>query len=321
MDDKVIILLSTYNGEKFLKEQLDSLLKQDFSEWVCHIRDDGSKDKTCEIIKTYVDSYPLKFINKTTNENKGAAQSFLELLGTTENKENTYYMFCDQDDVWNANKISLCLKKMKQNETQKKGPVLIHTDLRIVDERLQTINNSMEEYMHLDFEKSAFCNLLIQNNITGCTMMINNDLKKQIIIREEIIMHDWWIALVASITGKIDYVKESTILYRQHNQNVVGATKNKSSLTIFSNIYKRLMLKSPFASYEERIVRVNRQNHAFLEEYKQFLDLNQRQLLNDFLMVSKKNLKEKTKWFISKNIEKQQKIDTLIWKFFWMIYN
>ncbi len=149
---KINILLSTYNGSKYLKEQLDSLLSQTYKDIEIIVRDDGSSDDTLDILK----SYDIKLLE--TKQNLGAMGSFAELLSyAVANSDSEYFMFCDQDDVWNSQKIEKTLEKMQGME-EKFGdiPLLVHTDLEVVDEELNTINSSFMKYQNINPKKISF---------------------------------------------------------------------------------------------------------------------------------------------------------------------
>jgi glycosyltransferase involved in cell wall biosynthesis len=219
------ILLSTYNGDPYLKELMDSVLNQTFKDWRLIVRDDGSSDGTYEILLNYCKQFPDKITlvnNKETH--LGACQSFAQLLEYSTAK---YIMFCDQDDVWLPTKIAVTLNRMCELESLHEGlPILIHTDLKVVDKDLTIISESFWKFQHINPDLKKINNLLIMNNVTGCTMMINRELKMlSRSIPEGSVMHDWWIALVASVFGLTAYINSATILYRQHGKNDTGAMR------------------------------------------------------------------------------------------------
>jgi glycosyltransferase involved in cell wall biosynthesis len=220
------ILMATYNGEKFLTKQIESLLGQTFENWHLSLRDDGSTDRTVEILNKYKNQFPDKITIVEDKKGKlGACLNFGELLKYA--KAN-YIIFCDQDDVWLADKIRLTLKKIKLMEKTygRDVPILVHTDLIVVDENLNVLHKSLWKYQKLIPNLKDLNRLLVQNIVTGCTTMINKSLRElSVPIPEEAIAHDWWLTLVASAFGKIDYIKQPTILYRQHEKNDMGAEK------------------------------------------------------------------------------------------------
>lgn len=219
------ILLATYNGEKYLKEQFDSLFTQTYQDFKILVRDDGSNDKTIEIIKEYEIKYPNKFeLIEDDLGNLGSSKSFMKLL---EHSDNDYLMFCDQDDVWLPNKIETSLQKLKELEKEhgKDIPLLVFTDLQVVDVNLNILEKSFWSYQKLipniskDWKK-----LLAQNVITGCTIIMNKKAKEvSLPFTLKIMIHDQWIGVNVSKYGKIGYINEQTIFYRQHGKNVAGA--------------------------------------------------------------------------------------------------
>lgn len=227
----VEILLATYNGEKYIREQIDSILNQDYKDWVVRVSDDASRDATYEVLLEYKTKYPDKFILHRNEKGFGSAKlNFMHLI---RNSECQYVMCCDQDDVWLPNKISLTLQAMKQNE-EKGIPVLVHTDLKVVDENLGIKSESFFQYSKLNKE-AGYRELLIQNSVTGCTMMLNRELVMLLnrdINVNKILMHDWLAALIAAAKGKICFVDQATILYRQHSVNSVGAKQYGLALFI-----------------------------------------------------------------------------------------
>ncbi|MBR2577559.1 MAG: glycosyltransferase, partial [Erysipelotrichaceae bacterium] len=199
------ILMPVYNGEKYLAEQLDSLLDQDFEDWHLTISDDGSLDATKEIVSSYVSRYPKKISVHHPYEHFGdAGRHYLHLLSVTDTE---YIMFCDQDDVWEKDKISLTFKKMKEEE--KEGvPQLVFTDLKPTDSGLKEIAGSMMSLQDQDPHDTDYKKLIFSNCITGNTMMINRPLR-DLALRykdgKDIIMHDWWLGIVAARFGRISY--------------------------------------------------------------------------------------------------------------------
>ncbi|RLA70223.1 MAG: glycosyltransferase family 2 protein [Epsilonproteobacteria bacterium] len=222
---KITILLGTYNGVKYLEEQLESLLDQTHENWSLYVHDDGSEDDTLSILIDYNNRYPEKIkLLQSKNSYRSASQNFGYLLGQTDAE---YIMFCDQDDVWYPQKIEMTLLKMlEMEEMHPESSILIHTDLTVADENLNKIDDSFWHYAHLDPDYDNFERLLMQNIITGCTVMINRALKERALpIPKGAIMHDWWLGLVAARFGKIGYISEVTMAYRQHNNNDTGAKR------------------------------------------------------------------------------------------------
>ncbi|HIX36119.1 MAG TPA: glycosyltransferase family 2 protein [Candidatus Limosilactobacillus merdigallinarum] len=224
MEKQVAILMSTYNGEQYLGEQIQSIVDQTYSNWHLYIRDDGSKDNTTNIIKSYAEKDDrITFFNEKKIQNVGVVKSFMELLDKT---DADFYMFSDQDDLWLPDKIAETLQCMVKQPYQQM-PICIHSDLKVVNERLQGTHR-----MNGDRVWHDFYHLMFRNCVTGCTMMINQSLKIEAenarTDLSKVYMHDWWLALIASAFGKVVYLDEATLLYRQHGDNVMGSYETRS---------------------------------------------------------------------------------------------
>lgn len=270
----ISILLSTYNGEKYLKAQLDSLCLQSYTNFTIIARDDGSTDKTVEILK----SYNVKILPFT--KNLGAKGSFAELLSyAVTNTDAKYFMFCDQDDIWQLNKIEKTLSKMQEmEEIYLQMPVLVHSDLIVVDQNLQILSPSLWNYQNIDPTKDTLNRLLLHNVVTGCTMMINRSLAIYVnTMPKETIMHDWWMAMVASSFGQITYLDEPLILYRQHDKNDTGAKKYN-----LYNIMRIFLAKIFSGKYKSQLDKYILQSRAFLSLYKNDLDEQNKKMLEEF---------------------------------------
>lgn len=222
---QIDILLATYNGARFLAEQLDSLFNQTNQDWTLIVHDDGSMDETVEIVKSYQVRNPSRIVLIEDDiKTGGAKNNFSHLIQFSISE---YVMFCDQDDVWLSNKIELTLNQMlKLENTYPNKPILVHTDLVVVDKKLNEIAPSMFNYQKIS-KSPSFEELLVQNNVTGCTMMINKKAREDSLpIPKDAIMHDWWIALISMANrGHVALLDKPTILYRQHQSNSVGAQK------------------------------------------------------------------------------------------------
>ena len=227
--DKIAILLATYNGAEYISEQIESILEQTYEDWMLYIHDDGSKDNTMEVIKGYEKKYPEKIMVLDGPATGGAKTNFLYLFREV---EAPFYMCCDQDDVWLSDKIEITKNEMdKLVRDSEDKPCLVFTELCVVDRDLNVIAEQMSQYQGLDCKRVTFNRALIQNVVTGCTMMVNRALRDELEKIEDfdgVLMHDWWATLVATRFGKVSYVETATILYRQHGDNGVGATNAAS---------------------------------------------------------------------------------------------
>jgi glycosyltransferase involved in cell wall biosynthesis len=290
------ILMATYNGEKYLVEQLDSIINQTYKNWILVIHDDGSIDSTIDIIKEYVNKYSDKIILVEDNiKCGGAKENFFHLINIAKSNFNfDYIMFSDQDDVWLPEKIEITLNKMIETENKygKNKPILVHTDLKIVDENLNLISNSFWEYQKINPLNNSLNCLLLENTVTGCTMMINRILFDKIILDKNAIIHDWWIALICKITeGIIVPIEEQTILYRQHGRNDTGA-KGASISRLLSRF-----VKSPVTFLQERLIL----SYKIRSQIKALANYYNNELLKSYIKDEKFHLKRKI-FYLKKNM-------------------
>ena len=209
---KVNVLMSTYNGERYLKEQLDSILNQIGVEVDLLVRDDGSTDDTIKILEDYKKNNLLDWYS---GSNLKPAKSFMDLLKNS--KKSDYYAFADQDDYWEPIKLQNALKRLEKNTSN--NVKLYMSVLNVVDENLKFLYKSKIP------SKVTLKNEMIKNYATGCTMVFDNNMKEIInnINYDYIAMHDSLIFRIALLYNSYVYIdKSSYIKYRQHNNNVLG---------------------------------------------------------------------------------------------------
>lgn len=264
--EKIAILLATYNGENYISEQIESILAQTEKDWVLYVHDDGSKDATQQILEKYAAAYPEQIIIVEGPATGGAKTNFLYLFRQV---EAPFYMCADQDDVWLSDKIELTKREMENlvREDEDK-PCLVFTELSVVDGALNVIAERMSDYQGLDCKTLGFHRALIQNVVTGCTMMANRVLRDEmnkIEDYENVLMHDWWALLVATRFGKVGFVETATILYRQHGNNGVGA----SHATSFVYKLKRMLQGEEI---KKSLLNTRKQAEAFALLYKEEAD-------------------------------------------------
>lgn len=229
----VHILMAVYNGEKYLEEQLRSIEMQTVTDWKLHIRDDGSDDKTPGIIEEFAARYPLKVeLLETGHKNRyGAKGNFARLVESV--REPGDYAFCDQDDIWEPDKLEVSIRKLRKTEMCGDGsiqPALVCSDARLIDGNNRIIGDSFVKKSNLYIPKQhMFEKLLLYNFSQGATMVWNGPLHGLVKnIPEEAIMHDWWVALVAAGHGAIGYIPRQLLRYRQHGNNELGEFDRKA---------------------------------------------------------------------------------------------
>jgi rhamnosyltransferase len=229
----VTIVLSSYNGEKFIAEQIESIRQQTHTVWKLLVRDDGSSDRTTDILQAFSQMDDRIILLPDHKGNLGPAASFGVLLEYALSTGAGYVAMADQDDVWSPTKITRELELMRRAEDQsgESSPILVHTDLTVVGEDLRLIDRSYLAYQGLrHVADSPLGTLLIQNFVTGCTALINRPLLQLAVPLPRVIMHDWWLALCAAALGQICYLPEPTVLYRQHGTNAIGSAGRRKAL-------------------------------------------------------------------------------------------
>lgn len=225
----IAILMSTYNGSTYLREQIESLFHQTEGNWKLFVRDDGSKDTTLDILNEYEYKYPEKVkVVRDVPYNLGAGESFMYLLAVV---DADYYMFCDQDDVWMKDKIERTFGKLLAIEDKygKNTGIGVFTDLTLVDSELNVLKHSLwkADNRHPEYVRNFYKQWTNRHASYGCTQMFNQAAKQLVLPYRQFegIMgaHDNWLEYILIKKGVYDYLDEPTILYRQHGTNVVGA--------------------------------------------------------------------------------------------------
>jgi len=276
----ITILLASYNGEKYLGEQIDSLLAQTVQDFVLYINDDQSTDRTFAIASGYAEKYPDKiYVSQNYMNSGGAKYNFIRMIIE---KKDDYVMLCDQDDVWLPDKVEKSLRKITEMEEQygKATPVLVHTDLCVVDNDCKTIAKSYEKMANTSFKKNALNNLVTMNIAAGCTIIYNRALADLVVAEPAfMVIHDWWLALVAAAFGHIETVSEPTVLYRQHGDNNIGAKKVLSPSYVYHF----------FTDIDKMAEKVNdsyKQAGCFLKAYFSRLSNDQQELLSAYASLA-----------------------------------
>lgn len=237
----IAILLAVYNGDKFLVEQIESIIAQTNKNWVLYIRNDASTDKTGEIIEQYCNLYPEIKEVKDSSGNLGCRGNFFRLLKEI---ESAYYMFSDADDVWLPNKVALSYERMLEMERNfSDKPIIVHTDCSVVDTNLNMIYPEYWKATHFTPEAFYGYNLLsIRNPVAGAVMTINHKVKDLVFpLANNTILHDRWISMiVAKEQGVFSAIHTPTLLYRQHGNNIYGidVIKKKSRKQKLIDLYR-----------------------------------------------------------------------------------
>lgn len=274
------IVMATYNGMKYVEDQIESILSNTYTDWRLYIYDDGSKDQTVSILKRYEEKYPEKIQVTINQENLGVTFNFLEGIKQCENE---YIMLCDQDDVWKQDKIEKTLNKMIQAEKNhdKGHPIIVYTDAAIVDEELHMIHPSFHKNSRLDVSKVDLPHLLMENKLIGCTIMLNKGIRNLLTkLPRSPRVHDWWLGLLATTFGKIYYLEEPTLLYRQHRDNVIGNERFISYVK--GRIYN-------MNKQRENLNSIQIQGQEFYIMYKKQLSPENEKILHEFSHLFKES--------------------------------
>lgn len=252
--EKVAVLMSTYNGEKYVKEQLESIFKQTYSNIEVYVRDDGSTDNTVNILKAYEKENKIKL---HVGKNVGFIKSFLELL--TYCKDAEYYAFCDQDDIWFNDKIERAVKKI--NEKNSNIPILYFADYDYYDGNMNFLAHSKS---HL--KGPSFRNCLVDCISLGINSVLNKNARDTIVkdIPENSCGHDWWAYMVCQGLGNVIYDKTSTLKYRRHNKNVSPGGKKFIQFQIWR--IKKFFINDYFSNVRHQIMEYNNLYYDKLKE-------------------------------------------------------
>lgn len=294
---KVQILLSTYNGEQYLREQLNSLLSLDNLEIIkVLIRDDGSQDGTIKILEEFEKNYGFEVIQ---GKNIGLNNSFFELYRLADRKCE-YFATCDQDDVWLKDKITRAISAM--GKYSKEQPLLYATTSLVADYELNPIGLTA-----IPRKKLGFYNAMTQNLLPGHTQVFNRCVLDILKKPKLLSIYDWWIYLLVAAMGTVIFEKEPSVVYRQHGNNVVGCEKNKIKLLIArcrrclrndNEIGKQL--KGFYTSYQKEIPDVYR------KELKRFLEYQS-------------SLKKRFIYIFTSKIYRQTIMETLVFKCLYLL--
>lgn len=221
-DKKVAVLLSTYNGEKYVGAQIHSILTQSYKNLVLVVRDDGSSDKTVKIVKEYMENYSN--IKLVEGKNLGFIKSFFELLKL---EKADYYAFADQDDVWLPDKIALAVESLNKLDDSKPNMAFSNSDYYDVNMKLIKEGEKGKTF--------SFTNSLYECVTQGMTMVINQKTKDTVLdyMPERVFFHDWWVYMICSGMGNVAYNDVTTVKYRRDGKNATAEGESFIKLLIW----------------------------------------------------------------------------------------
>lgn len=291
----ILVLLPVFNGERYLAEQLNSIFAQSHNNILLVCRDDGSTDGSAAVIAQYLTVHSEKMqLLENHQGNLGASGSFSLLMQWALDymqscTQKVYVALADQDDIWHAEKLACTLQIMTSVESGQ-VPVLVHSDLNVVDKDGQLISPSLMVYQGLDPSRTSFSAQLVSNTVTGCTLLINQALlHKALPVPADAVMHDWWLSLVASYFGQLLFVDKSLVDYRQHGRNTLGArahTPATLSLRVFAKFLQ--FRQSPDA--QRLFEQAADQAAAFKTRYADALSVHQQKSLRDVMRLPRLGL-------------------------------
>ena len=295
---KVNILMSTYNGQQFLAEQIRSIQDQSYTDWTLFIRDDGSSDNTKEILKDFEhQDSRIHLIDSDKSDNLGVIKSFHKLVN---HDRADYYFFSDQDDVWLPNKLELSLKEAQNYLADL--PLMVYMDLKVVNQDLEIMTESMvkSQSHHANTE---LVQELTENTVTGGVAMINHALAEMWQETDDILMHDWYLALLASAFGNLVFIDQPGELYRQHSDNVLGAR------TLSKRFKKWIRPHILFAVYWDLIKNSQKQARHLLQMP---LSQSNRELIEAFVTIMDKPMLERFRILRKYGLRKNKAFHTLV---------
>ena len=295
---KVNILMSTYNGQQFLTEQIRSIQDQSYTDWTLFIRDDGSSDNTKEILKDFErQDSRIHLIDSDKSDNLGVIKSFHKLVN---HDRADYYFFSDQDDVWLLNKLELSLKEAQNYLADL--PLMVYMDLKVVNQDLEIMTESMvkSQSHHANTE---LVQELTENTVTGGVAMINHALAEMWQETDDILMHDWYLALLASAFGNLVFIDQPGELYRQHSDNVLGAR------TLSKRFKKWIRPHILFAVYWDLIKNSQKQARHLLQMP---LSQSNRELIEAFVTIMDKPMLERFRILRKYGLRKNKSFHTLV---------
>lgn len=281
-DIEIDICLAMYNGAEWLEDFLHSIKSQSQLNWRLIVSDDGSTDESVNILKSFFhdDNDKLLIVNRQ-RFGHGVVANFHDALSASRAE---YVFLADQDDVWLPEKLQILCSNIKNLEGKKKSAALVFSDMLVVDANLKTISNSWWHYSKASFQWAFFFkNLLSQNVVPGCSIVINRRLLDIALpIPAGALMHDWWLILVCSIFGVIGYCPEKTLLYRRH----IKAATYSNTGGIISGIERFL--------FQKNLVRKNfmdtvQQASLINSIYGKIMSKSNFDLLNSYIKSAQKN--------------------------------
>lgn len=304
MPESVQVLMSTYNGETYVEEQIESILTQDHPNVRLLIRDDGSSDATVSILKDYASLHAN--VEYMAEDNLGVVGSFFRLLECAEAAD--YYAFSDQDDVWRSDKLARAVDRLLREQRTDDEPLLYFNRQEFVDANLNHLGYSLEPSI------TGFRNALVQNPALGCTTVLNAAAHRLLVENppDEALMHDWWAYAVVSAFGRVFYDPAPTLRYRQHGGNVVGDSESRVEH------FRRRLVRFLTTNWRDDIFRPSDQAEELVRVFGSDLPGSARRRVRRMLR-SKQSLAARILYALTADVRRTTAVDNLLFRFMVLI--
>lgn len=272
---RVDVAMATYNGGLYLREMLDSIVGQTHSNVRVLLSDDGSSDDTCDIAQEYRGLMNLELLEGASR--KGVLRNFETAISAT---DASYVALCDQDDFWMKDKLSLLLRRLQELEVEygPSTPLLVFSDVEVVDEKLRTLKKSMFDKSIKDKAASIFEDFFFSSHVPGCAVMFNRKLLDLALPFPDVRIHDLWLIQLASIFGHVSYVDQPLVKYRQHENNVIGLGVSRAS-GLSKLAYPIAFIRQRATKWEEKALFIRKTLLALEKNFSEDLPDNVRALI------------------------------------------
>jgi glycosyltransferase involved in cell wall biosynthesis len=306
----ISIIMTTYNGELYIREQLESLLDQTYTNFELYITDDNSTDNTYNILKEYQEKYPFIYITQNKTQ-LGFVRNFEQLLQKCNSK---YISFCDQDDVWHKDKLKISIESLENEDNS--IPLLFHSDLYVTNDKLEILYNSFFRMRHYQFKPYKQLDAMLGRcGVMGNTTVINQKLQSLLLpFPTHLASHDYWIALIAELFGKRVSYLEPLVYYRIHQNNfsnsITSLNKKRKIVSIINKEYRL-----PFQDISrEKVLRELLQRYPIHNQDKRVIIFFLQYLHNELELSSLISLLFQYNFFKKNNIYKIKTFIAILWK-------
>jgi len=315
----VLILMAAFNGGKYIAEQIESIRGQTMPAWKLMIKDDGSTDDTIIIAKHYASLDKRIHLVEGEHTRLGPVRNFSWLMKRAQQTHESYVAFADQDDVWDEDKLNVQFQDMVNLEGKygKHVPLLVHSDLEVVDENMRTIHPSFARYQNMRHpETKDIRTLIVQNVAVGNTIMINRQLLDIAVpIPENAYMHDWWLVLCAVVFGGLFYNHRQLNKYRIHAHNVTGVLGYRSAINPLKlSLFKRLQkMNGIYIASLQQANALRERIKSRSADFPQIRNINEHaKVIDEFLAIRQLPFFQRPYQLMKTNIRRQTRLLTIL---------